>query len=488
MERIWIKDIKHEEGEQVSLSGWVATRRDHGNIIFIDLKDKSGLIQVVFSKADGDAYNVANELRSAWVINLEGIVHLRPEKNQNAKLVTGDIEISAQKITVYSKAEVLPIEVESAGYDINENLRLKYRYLDLRRERLQKNLQVRHELMLFMRNYLSAKGFTEIETPNLTRSTPGGARDYLVPARISPGNFYALPHSTQQYKQLLMVAQIEKYFQFARCFRDEEARGDRQPEFTQLDIETSFWDCDQILDLIEKMLVEYVQKYLPEKHILQVPFPRIEYKEAMEKYHCDKPDIRQNKEDKNELAFAFVVNFPMFEWKPNENPSASSGQAPLAGAGQGCWNAVHHAFTRPKFLEGETVPELITRITENPGSVVADQYDLVLNGFETGGGSLRTYQPELLEKIFEIIGNSQASIEANFGHLLEAFKYGVPPHGGIALGVDRLMAIFQNEPNIRETIAFPKNGEGFDPLMDSPASVDQKQIKELGIEINILKK
>jgi len=269
-----------------------------------------------------------------------------------------------------------------------------------------------------------------------------------------------------------MVAQIERYFQFARCFRDEDARGDRQPEFTQLDIETSFWDSDHILDLIEKMMVEYVKTYLPDKHILQVPFPRIEYKEAIEKYHSDKPDIRQNKEDNNELAFIFVVNFPMFEWKESEKR----------------WDAVHHPFTRPKFLEGETVPELIKRITENPGSVVADQYDLALNGFEAGGGSLRTYQPELLEKIFEIMGNSQASIQEKFGHLLEAFRYGVPPHGGIALGVDRLMAIFQNEPNIRETIAFPKNGEGFDPLMNSPASVDKAQIRELGIEINTLKK
>jgi aspartyl-tRNA synthetase len=219
---------------------------------------------------------------------------------------------------------------------------------------------------------------------------------------------------------------------------------------------------------------------LPEKHISQIPFPRIEYKEAMEKYHSDKPDLRQNKDDHNELAFAFIVNFPMFEWKPNENPSA--------GSGQGRWDAVHHPFTRPKFLEGETVPDLIKRISENPESVVADQYDLALNGFEVGGGSLRTFQPELLEKTFEIMGNTPASIEEKFGHLLEAFKYGVPPHGGIALGVDRLMAIFQNEPNIRETIAFPKNGEGFDPLMNSPATVDKTQIKELGIEINILKK
>lgn len=471
MERIWIKDIKHEEGELVSLSGWVATRRDHGNIIFIDLKDKSGLIQVVFSKSDGEAYDIANELRPSWVINLEGTVHLRPEKNRNIKLATGDIEISAQKLSIYSKADTLPIDIDISGYDINENLRLKYRYLDLRRERLQKNLQVRHDFMLFVRNYLSQKGFTEIETPNLTRSTPEGARDYLVPARISPGNFYALPQSPQQYKQLLMVAQIERYFQFARCFRDEDARGDRQPEFTQLDIETSFWNSNQILDLIEKMIVEYVKTYLPEKHIPQIPFPRIEYKEAMEKYHSDKPDIRQNKEDNNELAFAFIVNFPMFEWKESEKR----------------WDAVHHPFTQPKFLEGETVPDLITRITDNPGSVVADQYDLALNGFEAGGGSLRTYQPELLEKIFEIMGNSQASIEEKFGHLLEAFKYGVPPHGGIALGVDRLIAIFQNEPNIRETIAFPKNGEGFDPLMNSPASVDKAQIKELGIEINTIK-
>ncbi len=480
MERIWIKDIKHEEGELVSLSGWVATRRDHGNIIFIDLKDKSGLIQVVFSKSDGEAYDIANELRPSWVINLEGTVHLRPEKNRNTKLATGDIEISAQKLSVYSMADTLPIDVSSLGYDINENLRLKYRYLDLRRERLQKNLQVRHEFMLFVRNYLSQKGFTEIETPNLTRSTPEGARDYLVPARISPGNFYALPQSPQQYKQLLMVAQIERYFQFARCFRDEDARGDRQPEFTQLDIETSFWDSNQILDLIEKMIVGYVKTYLPEKHILQIPFPRIEYTETIEKYHSDKPDIRQNKEDNNELAFAFIVNFPLFEWKPNENPSA--------GSGQGRWDAVHHPFTRPKFLEGETVPQLINRITENPGSVVADQYDLALNGFEVGGGSLRTYQPELLEKIFEIMGNSRASIEEKFGHLLEAFKYGVPPHGGIALGVDRLIAIFRSEPTIRETIAFPKNGDGFDPLMNSPASVDKAQIKELGIEIDVLKK
>ena len=323
---------------------------------------------------------------------------------------------------------------------------------------MKKNLILRQKVIHFMRDYLKNEGFIEVETPILTKSTPEGARDFLVPSRLQPGKFYALPQSPQQYKQLLMVSGLEKYFQIARCFRDEDPRADRQPEFTQLDIEMSFAEQEEILELIEKLYIALVRKLIPEKRISKIPFPRLSYKSVMEKYKTDKPDLRRNKNDAEELAFAFIVDFPMFEYKKEEKR----------------WDAVHHPFTRPR-------TEDIKAIKKNPEKVLAHQYDFVLNGYEIGGGSLRSYKPEILETVFEVMGHKKSDLKKKFGHLFEAFEYGVPPHGGIAPGIDRFVAIIQNEPNIREVIAFPKTGDNRDLMMDVPSEVEEKQLKELHI-------
>jgi len=460
VQRSYISETPNLIGKKARLCGWVDNRRDHGKIIFIDLRDKSGLVQLVFLAGAKELYAQAEKLRSEWVIEIEGNINERPEKMVNPDLETGKIEVLVEKIEILSEAKTLPFEIQGNGYEVHEDKRMKYRYLDLRRERLQKNLFLRHKIIQFMRGALGKLGFIEVETPVLTKSTPEGARDYIVPARLNPGKFYALPQSPQQYKQLLMVAGVEKYFQIARCFRDEDTRGDRQPEFTQLDIETSFWSQEEILEMIEKIYSDIVKEIFPEKKIAQIPFPRITYKEAMEKYGNDRPDLRKNKDDKNELAFCFVVDFPAFEWRAEEKR----------------FDAVHHPFTRP---QTDDVKEL----KEAPDKILAYQYDLALNGQEIGGGSLRTYKPEILEATFEIMGHTKENIKKKFGHLLEAFEYGVPPHGGIAMGLDRFFAILFNEPSIREVIAFPKTGDGRDLMMDSPAEVDEIQLKELKIKI-----
>jgi len=311
-----------------------------------------------------------------------------------------------------------------------------------------------------MREFLIKEGFIEVETPILTKSTPEGARDFLVPSRLQPGNFYALPQSPQQYKQLLMVSGLEKYFQIARCFRDEDPRADRQAEFTQLDMEMSFVEEEDVLKLIENLYSTLVKNIFPEKKIQKTPFPRISYKEAMEKYNTDKPDLRADKNDADELAFCFIVNFPMFEWKKEEKR----------------WDAVHHPFTRPQ-------TESVQEIKKNPDKILACQYDFVLNGYEIGGGSLRSYKPEILEAVFEVMGHKKQDIKKKFGHLLEAFEYGVPPHGGIAPGIDRFLSIVLNEPNIREVMAFPKTGDNRDLMMQAPSEIEENQLKELNIKI-----
>jgi len=323
---------------------------------------------------------------------------------------------------------------------------------------------MRSKIIKFIRDFMHNRDFIEVETPVISKSTPEGARDYLIPSRVFTGKFYALPQSPQQYKQLLMVAGIEKYFQIAKCFRDEDTRGDRQPEFTQLDIEMSFVSQEEILNLIEELYIEVVKNFYPNKKIKQIPFPRLNYKEVMEKYNSDKPDLRDDKNNPDELAFAFVVNFPMFEWKEKENR----------------WDAVHHPFTRPQVKDKE---EFLEKFNEDPSQILAYQYDLVLNGYEVGGGSLRTTDADLLFEVFKVMGNKPEEIESKFKQILEAFRYGVPPHGGIASGLDRVLAILENEPNIREVIAFPKTGDGYDPLMDSPSEVSDEQLKELKIQI-----
>jgi len=319
MNRILTNKTPDFVDQSVKIAGWIHTRRDHGKIVFLDLRDKGGLVQVILTPAAKDAYETAQRVRPEWVVEIEGIVQRRPEKLINPDLVTGEIEIAAEKLSILTEAKTLPRPIETDGREIGEDTRLKYRYLDLRRERLQQNLRIRHQGIQFIRNFLSDAGFVEIETPMLSKSTPEGARDYLIPSRLYPGKFYALPQSPQQYKQLLQVAGIERYFQIVRCFRDEDPRADRQPEFTQLDIEMSFVEQEDILQLIEKLYIQLIEKLFPEKHIQEIPFPRIPYKEAMEKWGSDKPDLRKDTEDTNELAFTFIVDFPAFEWKEQEN-------------------------------------------------------------------------------------------------------------------------------------------------------------------------
>jgi aspartyl-tRNA synthetase len=460
MKKYNIIDILKKEGEEIELIGWVHSRRDHGKLIFIDLRDRTGILQVVF----GGEIEGAKKLRLEYLIKVLGIVKKRPANLVNPKIKTGEFELEAKSLEIISESDELPLPIESNGYEINEETRMRYRYLDLRRERLTKNIIMRSKIIKFIRDFMHNRDFIEVETPVISKSTPEGARDYLIPSRVFPGKFYALPQSPQQYKQLLMVAGIEKYFQIAKCFRDEDTRGDRQPEFTQLDIEMSFISQEEILNLIEELYIEVVKNFYPNKKIKQIPFPRLNYKEVMEKYNSDKPDLRDDKNNPDELAFAFVVNFPMFEWKEKENR----------------WDAVHHPFTRPQVKDKE---EFLEKFNQDPSQILAYQYDLVLNGYEVGGGSLRTTDADLLFEVFKVMGNKPEEIESKFKQILEAFRYGVPPHGGIASGLDRVLAILENEPNIREVIAFPKTGDGYDPLMDSPSEVSDEQLKELKIQI-----
>jgi len=451
--------------KNVKVCGWVNNWRAHGQILFIDLRDVSGLLQVVFSSKDKALYELAQKLRPEWVIGVEGRVKERPKGMRNPKIETGKVELEAESLAILSKAKTLPLAIDTDGYEINEEKRLKYRYLDIRRERVKNNLICRQKVIHFIREFLIKEGFIEVETPILTKSTPEGARDFLVPSRLQPGKFYALPQSPQQYKQLLMVAGLEKYFQIARCFRDEDPRADRQAEFTQLDLEMSFVEEEDILKLTENLYVSLIKNLFPEKRIKEIPFPRITYKTAMKKYKTDKPDLRNNKNNPAELAFAFIVDFPMFEWKKEEKR----------------FEAMHHPFTRPQTDD-------IKEIKKNPEKILAQQYDFILNGYEIGGGSLRSYRPEVLEAVFETMGHKKQEIKKKFGHLLEAFEYGVPPHGGIAPGIDRFLAIILNEPNIREVIAFSKTGDNRDLMMDVPSQVEPTQLQELQIKIRKTKR
>jgi len=461
--RTLIKDIPAASGT-LELKGFVHARRDHGKLIFIDLRDRSGIVQLVFLPQEKEAYALAEKLRPEWVIEVHGTIQKRPKGMENDALPTGTIEIAVKKLEVLTEAETPVFDVTTDGREVSEEVRMENRYIDLRRERMQKNLRMRHKIIQYFRNFLSERDFTEVETPILGKSTPEGARDYLVPARLHPGTFYALPQSPQQYKQLLMVAGLERYFQIARCFRDEDTRGDRQPEFTQLDIEMSFTNPEEIMELIQEMYIFVVQELFPEFHVSQKPFPRLTYHDVMKTYTSDKPDLRKNKEDSQELAFAFVVDFPMFEWKEQEKR----------------WDAVHHPFTMPKVKDTKDFKE---RFKKDPSTILAFQYDLVLNGYEIGGGSIRIHNRELLLSVFEAMGNKRSAIESQFGHMLKAFASGVPPHGGIALGLDRAIMILLQEPNIREVIAFPKTGDGRDMMMGAPAEVDKKQLKELHLDL-----
>ena len=458
--RTMIADTKNLVGKEAELFGWVATRRDHGKIIFIDLRDRSGIVQVVFTPSDKELYATAEKLRSEWVVHISGEVASRPEKMINPELETGLVEIKPVKLEVLNEAQTPPFAVDTDGYEIGEESRMEHRYLDIRRYRLLKNLALRHMSATFIRNWLSAKEFIEVETPVLTKSTPEGARDYVVPSRLYKGKFYALPQSPQQYKQLLMVGGLERYFQIARCFRDEDTRGDRQPEFTQLDLEMSFVKREDVMELNEKLLIDLVKNIFPEKKIQQIPFPRLSYKEAMGKYCTDRPDLRQNKDDPNLLAFCWVVDFPFFE-KTEDG-----------------WTFTHNPFSAPK---PEYMDKLLAK--KDIGDILTTQYDVAVNGWEIGGGSIRNHRPEALQAVFEVMGFKKERITSNFGHMLQALSYGAPPHGGIAWGFDRLMAIMNNEPNIREVIAFPKTGDARDLMMSSPSDLEPKQLKELHLKI-----
>lgn len=573
-----------QSGETVTLAGWVNRRRDHGGLIFVDLRDRYGMTQVVFNPQHApDAHRVGEKLRAEYVLQVTGRVVARPAEMRNPNLPTGEIELLVDEAAVLNPASVPPFVI--ADESVGEELRLKYRYLDLRNPRLQQNLLLRHRVIAFIRAWLDRQQFIEIETPILIKSTPEGARDFLVPSRLHPGRFYALPQSPQQLKQLLMVSGMDRYFQIARCFRDEDLRGDRQLEFTQLDLEMSFVDMEDVLALNEQLVIDLVASVMPDKRLMQVPFPRLSYDEAMDRYGSDKPDLRfgmplvevsslladsdfrvfqaarelpdgtikalrapglarysrkQIEEleamarelgakglpwvkvddaaqatlsggiakfisedearalvaateaesgdlllfgadawktvvaalgrlrlelgerlalrDPNVFAYAWIVGFPLVEWNEEEAR----------------WDAMHHPFTAP--LDSD-----LPLMESDPGAVRAKAYDLVSNGWELAGGSIRIHRRDVQQRMFELLAIDEARQQSQFGHMLEAFEFGAPPHGGIAWGLDRTVMMYAGEPNIREVIAFPKTAGGSDLMTAAPSAVDQRQLDELHI-------
>jgi aspartyl-tRNA synthetase len=562
---------KADAGITVELAGWVARRRDHGGVAFIDLRDATGSVQVVIRDEV-----IAGSLRAEWCVRVIGEVVARPSGNENSVLVTGDIEVMGDQVIVLSEASALPFPVDSGDdTEINEEIRLRYRYLDLRREKPAKNLRTRAKVTSVIRSVMDEQGFLDIETPYLTRSTPEGARDFLVPVRLQPGNWYALPQSPQLFKQLLMVAGFEKYFQIARCFRDEDFRADRQPEFTQLDIEMSFIDQEDILQVAEKILIKVWKEVV--NFNIPLPIRRMTYADAMANYGSDKPDLRFGNKLKDLTSFFGATDFRVFQapyvgavvmpggassprreldgWQDwaktrgakglayilvnadgslggpvaknlsehelaavSTKAGASAGDAIFFAAGDkttsqnllgavrleigkrcnliaegtweflwvvdapmfeptdnGGWTAVHHPFTGPK-------PEFAATFLDNPASALAYAYDIVLNGNELGGGSIRIHDREMQKRVFEVIGLTEEEAISKFGFLLEAFNYGPPPHGGIALGLDRVCALLTNSDSIREVIAFPKTASGGDPLTGAPTPITAAQRRESGID------
>ncbi|HIE36486.1 MAG TPA: aspartate--tRNA ligase [Candidatus Omnitrophica bacterium] len=438
-------------GEEVVLCGWVNARRDHGKILFIDLRDRCGITQVVFLPKPKEVYNIAKNLRNEDVIRVKGKVNLRPKGTENPKIPTGFVEVLAQKLEVLNPCNDLPFSIEE-NIDVSEEIRLTYRYLDLRRKIVFDKLILRHKINQAIRNFLNQKGFLEIETPYLAKSTPEGARDFLIPSRLSPHKFYALPQSPQLFKQILMVAGIDRYYQIARCFRDEDLRKDRQPEFTQLDLEMSFIEEEDIFSLVEDLISFVFENVLGQK--INTPFLRIPYEEVMKKYNTDKPDIGEGS-----FRFLWIVDFPLFEYSQEEKR----------------WQTAHHPFTSPKI---EDFPLLET---DDFFKIKARAYDLVLNGEEIASGSIRIHQEDLQKKIFKILNISEKEAEEKFGFLLRAFKYGAPPHGGIAFGLDRFLAIITNSKSIREVVAFPKTQKGVCLLTAAPSFVEDKQLNELHV-------
>lgn len=579
---------KKHAGKTVTLAGWVHSRRDHGGIIFLDLRDRYGLTQVAVHPDAKEAFATADKVRSEFVVQVEGEVVARPDNMVNKKLATGEIEVIAKSFKILSSSKTPPFEISEFNDKVGEEVRLQYRYLDLRREKMKRNMELRSAMIQHIREFMTKKKFLEIETPVLAKGTPEGAREFLVPSRLHPGEFYVLPQSPQQFKQLLMVSGLDKYFQIARCFRDEDQRGDRQPEFTQLDMEMSFVEQEDVMAITEELMIDLAEKFAGERTLWKNPFPRLTYREAMDKYGVDKPDLRYDLEiidvtenfkntefkvfqkvvgdggvikallvphglelsrkeideytktvqamglgglayiqvDKNEmrspilkfmseaevsglvaatgakpgdlvffaadewklavealgvirievarrfklidetkLAFLWVVDFPMFEKGEIDTKV----------------QAAHHPFTMP-------LDEDLPLMDKDLFAMRAKAYDIVLNGYEVGGGSIRIHDAKLQHKVFEKLGLSEEEIQSRFGHILKAFSYGVPPHGGIAPGLDRLIMIFANEPNIREVMAFPKTQTAEDLMMGSPSPLPEKRLKEAHIKLDVHKK
>lgn len=462
MKRIFTSETVDKVDQEVTVAGWVHARRDMGKVVFFDLRDKDSLLQIVVvpSEVGDENMEIANAVRPEWVVQIEGVVQARGEKQINENLKTGTVELLAKKITVLNESKTPPFEIDKDTSDVREEVRLKHRYVDLRSERLQKNMRLRSDFVQSCRDHLFENGFAEVETPYLTKATPEGSRDFIVPSRLQPGKFFALPQSPQQYKQLLMVGGIERYFQIARAFRDEDPRADRAFEHTQVDIEMSFVEQEDILQLVESMMIKTAEK-LGWK-IKEKPFPRFTYKEAMEKFGADKFDLRTDEEKAagDVLAYAWVVDFPFFE----DN-------------GEGGWTFTHNPFSNPlpEFMEDHLAGK-------NVENILTSQYDLVCNGYEAGGGSIRAHRPEVLAATYKIMGYSDEEIEESVGHMIEAFGYGAPPHGGIALGVDRAILTYTGEENLREVQAFPMTGKATTSVMNAPSTLPPKVLRESHIK------
>lgn len=458
-ERIFIEDLKSHVGESVLIQGWVAVKRNQGKMVFFDFRDMSGFVQGVVLPAN-PAIEIAKDVRPEDTIAVTGLIKKRPDKNVQADKQNGDLELVVESIEVLNAAETPPFDITGDTSEVSEDVRLKYRYLDLRSARMQKNIRLRSEFVQKCREYLFARKFTEIETPLLTESTPEGSRDFVVPSRLHPGDFYALPQSPQQYKQLLMVGGFERYFQIARAVRDEDLRADRGFEHSQIDIEISFTDQEGVMNMVEAMMVSTVEAM--GYTIKEKPFPRFTYEEAISKFGADKFDLRTPEEkEKGILAYAWVYKFPFFE-------KTSDGK----------WTFTHNPFSMP-------IPEHVEKLLakKDLGGILTTQYDLVCNGYEAGGGSVRAHKPEILKAVYDVMGYTEEETEERIGHMLEAFKYGAPPHGGIALGIERNIMNLTGEEYLREVQAFPMTRGGQVAVMKAPKPLTKEQLAELGIEV-----
>lgn len=463
MKTVFLSQTPQFIDTEVDLYGWVDTKRGHKNVVFVDLRDRTGIVQVV-----GNAS--LQTLSIEDVVHIHGRVKKRPEKLVNPKLATGEIEVEVLSFELLGKSETPPLPVNTDGRDIEEEVRLKYRYLDLRRPRMARMLKLRSDYYHAFRTQLKDQEFVEVETPILTKSTKEGARDFVVPSRLQPGKFYALPQSPQQYKQLLMVAGVEKYFQFARCIRDEDLRADRGFEHTQLDLEMSFVNREDVMNTVEGLVKKAVTQV--GGRLQTDPFPVFNYADAITKFGADKFDLRTEEEKKEGvLAFAWVINFPFFKKVDTKD------KAEVADGKSG-WTFTHNPFSSP-------IPEHVEWHLkgEHVGEILTTQYDLVCNGFEAGGGSIRAHRPEVLEATYRIMGYTKQETEESIGHILEAFRFGTPPHGGIGMGIDRHIMILAGEESLREAITFPMNSSGKTAVMDAPSDIDPILLKELGITV-----